>query len=160
MEQTASQKWAITTTVLNMQLWAAQNGWSYFLRVERQGWKLFMLKTVNTLQHLHRTSDLKDTRQCGLNLGGPIAGRLSVHCRTEILFGFDTMRNIYWLAKEHLLKNPCSVKSVKYVKISAIHFVSDYYHLSKNFHGQVKRSVIWGEIAWRFTVVIRYTWSV
>jgi hypothetical protein len=61
---------------------------------------------------LRRSSDLKDTRHFGLNLGGLLAGQLSVLCRTEIFFGFNTTGNIYWLAKQHLLKNLCFVESL------------------------------------------------
>ena len=35
-------------------------------------------KETNMLQHLKRTSDLKGTRQCALNLSGPFLGQLSV----------------------------------------------------------------------------------
>ena len=45
MEKTAFGKWAAAATVLNKELRTAENGWSFFLRVERQGYLLPVAKS-------------------------------------------------------------------------------------------------------------------
>jgi hypothetical protein len=107
---------------------------------------------------LRRNSHLKDTIKCGLNLDGPIAEKLSVLCRAEICFGFNTTGDIYCNTKEHLLKIFCSVQSV--CEIYLTYCICFWKWLLLSFEWEftraVKRNVKWGEIAWRCAVVIRY----
>jgi hypothetical protein len=91
----------VAATILNTQLRTAENGWSFFLRVERHGKHILNAKKRTCYKILHRISNLNRTRQCGLNLCGSISGQLSVLCRIGILIVFCKTGTFIGLQKKN-----------------------------------------------------------
>lgn len=91
---------------------------------------------------LHRKSDLTGTKQCGLNLCGTNSGQLCVPFITEILFWFNKTGSIYWLAKEdakeELLNNFCSLKSICDLCLNYYKFFWKWLSLEWEFTGAGK----------------------